>query len=88
MLIIKNCGSCGRQVPTGTEVGERCLYCGARFDFLRHRQSSRNSLGGMKVVLIAAAIFVVLGAILPILARMAGAHHPAPQTVSSPLPAK
>jgi hypothetical protein len=42
----------------------------------------------MKVVLIAAAIFVVLGAILPILARMAGAHHPAPQTVSSPLPAK
>ena len=88
MFITKNCGSCGRQVPTGTEVGERCPYCGARFDFLRHGKSGGNSLGGMKVVLIAVALFLVIGAILPIVAKLAGAHHPAPQTVSSPLPAK
>jgi hypothetical protein len=42
----------------------------------------------MKVVLIAVAIFVVLGAIIPIVARWEDAHRPAPQTVSSPLPAK
>jgi hypothetical protein len=42
----------------------------------------------MKVVLIAVALFLVIGAILPIVAKLAGAHHPAPQTVSSPLPAK
>ncbi len=86
MVTIKSCGSCGRQVPISTEVGQRCPYCHVRFGYSGERGSGGHPrIDWSKLVWIVLAILVVLAMALPQLAKK---HHTAPQTVSSQEPAK